>query len=50
MERVRLPPEIIRAVEKIISDGGTAKIKLVHGEIKVQRVSVHLVAKAKARR
>lgn len=37
---VRLPPEIIRAIERVISKGQTASVKLDRGVIKVQRTVV----------
>lgn len=36
MECVRLPPEIIRAIEKTISAGGAAKVRLIRGVIFAQ--------------
>lgn len=41
---MKLPPEIIRAIEKTISAGGEAKVKLVRGVIRVQAQTVRLVA------
>lgn len=46
---MRLPPDIIRAIEKVISGGGTARVKLVRGTIKVQEETVRLVREAEAR-
>lgn len=39
---VRLPPDIIRAIEKVISKGQTANVKMDRGTIKVQRMSIEL--------
>lgn len=49
MECVRLPPEIIRAIEKTISAGGAAKVRLIKGVIRVQAETVHLVKEKKVR-
>lgn len=49
MECVRLPPEIIRAIEKTISAGGTAKVRLVRGIVKVQAEEIRFVREAEAR-
>lgn len=50
MECVKLPPEIIRAIEKTISAGGTAKVRLVRGIVKVQAEEIRFVREAEARR
>lgn len=42
-EVVRLPPDIIRAVEESLSSTGKAIVKLNNGTIKVQREAVTLV-------
>lgn len=39
---VRLPPDIIRAIEKVLSKGQTASVKIDRGIIKVQRMSFAL--------
>lgn len=49
MECVRLPPEIIRAIEKTISAGGAAKVRLIRGAIRVQVETAHLVKEKKVR-
>lgn len=46
-EGVTLPPDIIRAIEKIVSKGQTANVKLDRGVLKVQRMSMDLEAALK---
>lgn len=43
-ETIRLPPDTIRAIERVISGGGEVKVKLDRGIIKVQEVWVSLVS------
>lgn len=46
-EAIRLPPDIIRAIEKIVSRGQTANVKLDRGVLKVQRMAIDLEAAMK---
>ena len=39
---VRLPPDIIRAIERIISKGESAKVKYDRGVVKVHSMSLKL--------
>lgn len=41
---IRLPPDIIRAIEEIVTRGGTAQIRNIRGILKVQSVSAKLEA------
>lgn len=39
---IRLPPDIIRAIERVISRGETAQVKNDRGVLKVQTTAVRL--------
>lgn len=47
---LRLPPEIIRAIEETISTGSQAKVRLVGNLIRVQAETVRLVKKRRSGR
>lgn len=40
---IRLPPDIIRAIEEVLSRGETAQVKYDRGVLKVQYSTVRLV-------
>lgn len=46
-EVVKMPPDIIRAIERIVSTGQTATVKLDRGVLKVQRMVINLEAALK---
>lgn len=48
-DRPRLPPPTCRAIERVIFGGGTAKVRVVNGIIRVQREEIHLVQENEAR-
>lgn len=41
-EEIRLPPDVIRTIEKLISRGQTVSVKLDRGVIKIQRAMMIL--------
>lgn len=41
-QEIRLPPDVIRAIEKIISSGESAKVKYDRGVVKVHSMDLTL--------